>query len=42
VTHLYHPTIFMPDALRATTLPLYPGLEQAPDMLAWIPSGLVV
>jgi len=28
------PTIFMPDALPATTLPIYPGLGQAPSMLA--------
>jgi len=33
--------IFMPDALPAATLPLYPGLEQAPNMLACIPSGIV-
>jgi len=32
--------IFMPDALPATTLPIYPGLGQAPNMLACIPSGL--
>jgi len=32
---------FMPDALPATTLPLYPGLGQAPNMLACIPSGVV-
>jgi len=31
----------MPDALPATTLPLYPGLGQAPNMLACIPSGIV-
>jgi len=35
------PPIFTPDALPATTLPIYPGLEQAPNMLACIPSGLV-
>jgi len=34
-------SIFMPDALPATTLPLYPGLGQAPNMLACIPSGVV-
>jgi len=34
-------SIFTPDALPATTLPIYPGLEQAPNMLACIPSGLV-
>jgi len=31
---------FMPDAFPAATLPIYPGLEQAPNMLACIPSGL--
>jgi len=35
---LVHPTIFMPDALPATSLP---GLGQAPNMLACIPGGLV-
>jgi len=35
------PTIFMLDALPYTTLPIYPGLEQAPNMLACIPGGLV-
>jgi len=37
------PTIFTPDALPGTTLPIYPGLGQAPSMLACIglPSGLV-
>jgi len=29
--------IFTPDALRATTLPFYPGLGRAPNMLAYIP-----
>jgi len=38
---VHHPPIFMPDALPAATLPIYPGLGQAPDMLACIPSGLV-
>ena len=33
--------IFMPDALPATTWLLYPGLGQAPNMLACIPSGVV-
>jgi len=33
-------TIFMWDALRATTLPIYPGLGQTPNMLSCIPSGL--
>jgi len=28
------PTIFMLDALPGTTLPIYPGLGQAPNMLA--------
>jgi len=36
------PTIFMPDALPSTTLPIYPGLGQASNMLACIPGGLVV
>jgi len=35
------PPIFTPDALPAATLPLYPGLEQAPNMLVWLPSGVV-
>ena len=35
------PTIFTQDALPYTTLPIYPGLGQAPNMLACIPSGLV-
>jgi len=33
------PPILTPDALPATTLPLYPGFGQAPNMLACIPSG---
>jgi len=32
----------MPDALPGTTLPIYPGLGQVPNMLACIPSGLVM
>jgi len=32
---------FMPDALPAASLPIYPCLGQAPNMLACIPSGLV-
>ena len=32
-------TIFTPDALPGTTLPIYPGLGQAPNMLACIPGG---
>jgi len=39
--HLCHPTIFMPDSLPDTTLPIYPGLGHAPNMLACIPGGLV-
>jgi len=35
------PPNFTPDALPATTLPLYPGLGQAPNLLACIPSGVV-
>jgi len=33
--------IFTPDALPALTVPIYPGLGQAPNMVACIPSGLV-
>jgi len=33
---------FMLDALLSTTLPLYPGSGQAPNMLACIPSGVVI
>ena len=33
--------IFMPDALPATTFPIYPGLGEATNMLACISSGLV-
>jgi len=36
------PNIFMQDALPYTTLPIYPGLGQAPYMLACILGGLVV
>jgi len=32
-------TIFTQDALPYTTLPIYPGLGQAPNMLACIPGG---
>jgi len=31
----------MPGALLAAALPLYPGLGQAPNMLACIPSGII-
>jgi len=31
----------MLDALPGTTLPIYPGLGQAPNMLDCIPGGLV-
>ena len=34
--------IFTLDAIPGTTLPIYPGLGQAPKMLACIPSGLVI
>ena len=34
-------SIFTLDALPAATIPLYPGLGQAPSMLACIPSGVV-
>jgi len=40
VTHLHHSSIFTLDALPATTVPLYPGLAQAPNMLACIPNGV--
>jgi len=30
--HLHHPPIFKPDALPAATLPLYPGMGQAPSI----------
>jgi len=36
------PSFFMLDALPGITLPVYPGLGQAPNMLACIPSGLVI
>jgi len=36
------PTIFMQGALPCTTLPIYPGLGQAPNMLACIPGGLMM
>jgi len=35
------PTIFTPDALPGTTLPIYPGLGHSPSMLACIPGDLV-
>jgi len=35
------PTIFTPDSLPGTTLPIYPGFVQAPNMLVSIPGGLV-
>jgi len=35
-------TIFMPDALPGTTLPIYPGMGQAPNTLACIHSGLAL
>jgi len=36
-----HPPIYTPEALAVTTLPIYPGLGQAQNMLACIPHGLV-
>jgi len=38
--NLCHPQHFMPDFLTGTTDPIYPGLEQAPNMLACIPGGI--
>jgi len=38
----HHPPNFMPDALPAATLPIYPGLGQAPNMLDCIHGGLVL
>ena len=35
------PIIFMLDALPGTTLSIYPGSRQAPNMLPCMPSGLV-
>jgi len=35
------PIIFTPDDLPGTTLRIYPGLGQAPNMLACIANGLV-
>ena len=35
------PPILTPDALRVANLPLYPGLGQAPNMLACKPGGVV-
>ena len=40
-THITVILHFMPDALPVTILPLYPGLGQAPSMLAGIPNGVV-
>jgi len=31
------PPLFTPDALPDTTLPIYPGVEQAPSMMGCIP-----
>jgi len=39
--HLCHPHHFMQDAFPYTTLPVYPGWGQVPNMLACIPGGLV-
>jgi len=36
------PPCFTTDGLPATTLPIYPGLGQAPNMLACVPSGVVI
>jgi len=40
-THLRHSPFFTLDASTAS-LPLYPGLGQAPNMLACVPSGVVL
>ena len=40
--HLHHPPNFTPDAIPAATLPIYPGLGQAPNMLDCILGGLVL
>jgi len=37
--NLCHPHHFTPDALPSTTLPIHPGLGQAPNMLACISGG---
>ena len=34
MAYLHHPPIFMLDALPVATIQLYPGLGQAPNMLA--------
>jgi len=39
--HLCHPHHFYARCLPGTTLPIYPNLGQAPNMLASIPGGLV-
>jgi len=43
VTHLHHSPIYTPDALSATTLPLYPGLGQmtvhTQSLMTMIPWG---
>jgi len=39
--HLHHRLNFMPYAFPAITLPIYPGLGQASNMLDGIPGGLV-
>jgi len=40
--HLYHPHHFYTGCLPDTTLPIYPGLGETPNMLACIPGGLVL
>jgi len=35
------PTIFMPDALPTTTLPIYPGLGWVAHPMAWLPGEFV-
>jgi len=37
--HLHQPPNFTPDALPATSIPIYPGLGQAPNMLDCTPGS---
>jgi len=40
--HCHHPPNFTPDALPAATLPIYPGLGQAPNVLDCIPGAIEI